>query len=288
MKASRFALERPRDLEEAGALLADAGGFAKVLAGGQSLGPMLNLRLVEPDLVVDVSGVAELRRFDREGETLVIGACCTHADIEDGRVPDVGADMLARVASGIAYRAVRNRGTIGGSLSHADPAADWLSALSALGATVEVASRTGRHRLAIGDFVTGALETALQADEVLAAVRIPMVPETARFGFLKHARKVGEFAHAIGAALIDPEHGTGRCVIGAIDAPPLVFPDASILFDGRIRRGFASEFDRSVADRALIEAGVVDPVARHVHVEILRRAVVQAAGEPIVETRAAA
>ena len=116
MKPARFALERPRDLASALAAIAGADRTTKIMAGGQSLGPMLNLRLVEPDRVIDISAVPELRRIDREGGSLVIGACVTHADIEDGRVPDVANGMMARVAAGIAYRAVRNRGTIGGAL----------------------------------------------------------------------------------------------------------------------------------------------------------------------------
>lgn len=276
MKPARFALERPRDLAEALALVADASGVVKIMAGGQSLGPMLSLRLVEPDLVVDIAAVPELRRFDHDGETLVIGACVTHSDLEDGRVPDIGTDLLARVAGGIAYRAVRNRGTIGGSLSHADPAADWVSALSALGAEIEVASRAGRRCLPIARFVTGALTTALAADDILVAVRIPVPSPTARFGYVKHARKIGEFAHAIGAVLIDPERGTGRAVIGAIEAPPIVMDDARLLFGGRIGVDFSSRFDTSVAVAAV--AAARDVVGRHVHVEILRRAVLQAAG----------
>lgn len=273
MKAASFALERPCDLGLALDLLAEPVGVVKVLAGGQSLGPMLNLRLVEPALVVDIAGIDELRRFDREGDTLVIGACVTHADIEDGRAPDVGTDMLARVASGIAYRAVRNRGTIGGSLSHADPAADWVSALSALGAEIEIASRAGRRRLPIERFVTGALQTALQPDELLVAVRLKGVSASARFGYVKHARKIGEFAHAIGAVLIDPERGVARAVIGAIDAAPVVFDQMTALLRGA---DSARDFDRGVADAALVTAGVSDPVDRHVHVEMLRRAFVQA------------
>ena len=128
MKPARFAMERPRDLAAALAMIAGADGTTKIIAGGQSLGPMLNLRLIEPDRVIDISAVPELRRIDRADGALVIGACVTHADIEDGRVPDVANGMMARVAAGIAYRAVRNRGTIGGSLAHADPAADWVSA----------------------------------------------------------------------------------------------------------------------------------------------------------------
>ncbi len=218
MKPARFAMERPRDLDAALAMIAGADGATKIMAGGQSLVPMLNLRLVEPDRVIDISGVPELRRVDRANGSLVIGACVTHADIEDGRVPDVANGMMARVAAGIAYRAVRNRGTIGGSLAHADPAADWVSALSALGAEVEIASRSRKgRRVAIGEFVRGALDVALAADELLTAVRLPVLPPSARWGYFKHCRKVGEFAEAIGAVVIDPEAGWGRAVIGAVE-----------------------------------------------------------------------
>ena len=116
MKAAAFAYQRPADLYAALALLADAGGTTKIIAGGQSLGPMLNLRLVEPDLIVDISGLSELKQAERRGDELVIGACITHGDIEDGRIPDVTRGAMQRVAGAIAYRAVRNRGTIGGSL----------------------------------------------------------------------------------------------------------------------------------------------------------------------------
>ncbi len=177
MKPARFAMERPRDLAVALSMIADADGTTKIMAGGQSLGPMLNLRLVEPGRIVDISGVPELRRIERADGSLVIGTCVTHADIEDGRVPDVANGMMARVAAGIAYRAVRNRGTIGGSLAHADPAADWVSALSALAAEVEIASRArGSRRIAIGEFVVGAMDVALAADEIVTAVRLPALP----------------------------------------------------------------------------------------------------------------
>src|ERR1700736_710613 len=138
MKAAAFAYERPPDLNAALALMAEADGMTKIMAGGQSLGPMLNLRLVEPDLIIDIAGLSELKQAERSGDELVIGACITHGDIEDGRIPDVSRGALQRVASAIAYRAVRNRGTIGGSLSHADPAADWVSALAALGEKVSL------------------------------------------------------------------------------------------------------------------------------------------------------
>jgi aerobic carbon-monoxide dehydrogenase medium subunit len=277
MKPARFAMERPRDLAAALAMIAGADSTTKIIAGGQSLGPMLNLRLIEPDRVIDISAVPELRRIDRADGALVIGACVTHADIEDGRVPDVANGMMARVAAGIAYRAVRNRGTIGGSLAHADPAADWVSALSALGAEVEIASRARKgRRVALGEFVLGALDVAIAPDELVTAVRVPALPRSARWGYVKHCRKVGEFADAIGAVVIDPERGHGRAVIGAVEAAPIVIEDARALFGGAIGPSFASRFDASAADAALAAAGMSDPVDRHVHITVLRRAIVQA------------
>jgi aerobic carbon-monoxide dehydrogenase medium subunit len=281
MKPVDFALARPRSLAEALALLAETSGITKIIAGGQSLGPMLNLRLVEPNLIVDISALAELRRCGRENGALVIGACVTHADIEDGRVADIGNGMLARVAAGIAYRAVRNRGTIGGSLAHADPAADWITALSVFGAEVEIASQRGVRRLPLARFVTGALATALDPDELLVAVHVPIPASGAGFGYVKHARKVGEFAHALGAALIDRESGTARAVIGAIDAPPIVFGDARVLLGGRDTSDIAARFDRDVAIARLRDASVTDPAEQHVHAEILRRALLQASGTPV-------
>jgi len=132
MKAARFDYARARSLAHAVELLGGGDGFVKLLAGGQTLGPMLNLRLVQPDLLVDVSKLDETRRWSEEGGAILIGAGVTHAAIEDGALPGPTGAILAGIAAGIAYRAVRNRGTIGGSLAHADPAADWLSSLAAL------------------------------------------------------------------------------------------------------------------------------------------------------------
>ncbi len=287
MKPAPFRIERPRTIADAVALLASSGDGAKVIAGGQSLGPMLNLRLATPDLIVDLSGIDELRTVREEAGHMVYGALVTHADVEDGRAPDVGTNILRRVAGGIAYRAVRNRGTMGGSLAHADPAADWVNALSVLGAEVEIAGPSGTRRLPMSVFLAGALATALEPGEILVGVRVPKVPATARFGYVKHCRKVGEFAHAIGAVLIDPAAGTGRALMGAIDAPPLVFADAAPLFGGRIDAGFAARFDAPAADAALAAAGLTDVVDRHVHVEVLRRAAAQASGL-FTDTRSAA
>ena len=277
MKAAAFAYERPTDLSTALALVARADGTAKIIAGGQSLGPMLNLRLVEPDLVIDISGLSELKFAERRGNELVIGACVTHGDIEDGRIPDVTRGAMQRVASAIAYRAVRNRGTIGGSLSHADPAADWISALSALGAKVSLRSAAGARDLLVEEFITGALESALHPGEILEAVRVPAMTPSARWGYVKACRKSGEFAHAMAAVLIDPERATARAVIGALDAAPIVLRDAAELFGGRITGDFKQQFDARVADAILTKAGVANAADRHIHVTVLRRAITEAA-----------
>jgi len=277
MKAASFAYQRPSDLQAALTITAETGDAAKIIAGGQSLGPMLNLRLVSPDLIIDISGLSELKQAERSGDDLVIGACITHGDIEDGRIPDVTRGAMQGVAANIAYRAVRNRGTIGGSLSHADPAADWVSALAALGAKVTLRSRSGERQLAIEAFVTGALATALQPGEMVVSVRVPAMRPSARWGYVKACRKPGEFAHAIAAVLIDPDAATARMVIGAIDAAPIVPGDAAALFGGRISDDFSRQFDPRAADALLLQAGVTDAVARHIHVAVLTRAVREAA-----------
>jgi aerobic carbon-monoxide dehydrogenase medium subunit len=276
MKSAPFAYERPSSLEAAIALMAETKASAKLMAGGQSLGPMLNLRLVQPDVIIDITGLAELRQAGRDGDELVIGACVTHGDIEDGRIGDVTRGAMQRVASGIAYRAVRNRGTIGGSLSHADPAADWVSALPALGAKIRLRGPTGRRDLAIEDFITGALETALGENEIVEAVRVPAMHASARWAYVKACRKPGEFAHAIAAVMVDPDAESARVVIGAIEAPPIVLADASVLFGGRITGNFKREFAATTADALLVKAGIASAADRHIHISILRRAIEEA------------
>jgi carbon-monoxide dehydrogenase medium subunit len=277
MKAAAFAYERPSDLNAALSLMAKATGITKIIAGGQSLGPMLNLRLVEPDLIVDITGLSELKQAERSGDELVIGACITHGDIEDGRIPDVTRGAMQRIAGAVAYRAVRNRGTIGGSLSHADPAADWVSALSALGAKVMLRGITGARYLAVEEFVTGALESALLPGEIVEAVHVPVMAPSARWGYVKACRKPGEFAHAIAAVLIDPAAATARAVIGALDAAPIVLGDAAALFGGRVTGDFKAQFDARIADAILIKAGIANKADRHIHVTVLRRAINEAA-----------
>ena len=277
MKPAPFDYQCPRDLREALLLLADAGASTKIIAGGQSLGPMLNLRLVEPELIVDISALAELKLVERRGDELVLGACVTHADIEDGRVADVTRGAMQDVAANIAYRAVRNRGTLGGSLAHADPAADWISALAALGARLTLRNSAGTRSIEMDKFIVAALEPALRPGEIIETIHVPARAASAQWGYVKSCRKVGEYAHAIGAVLIDPEAATARLVIGAIEAAPIVISDPSELFGGRIAADYKERFDVRTADAILAKAGLANAAQRHIHVTVLKRAIREAA-----------
>ncbi|ROO26952.1 carbon monoxide dehydrogenase, partial [Salinisphaera orenii MK-B5] len=193
MKAIDYRIEPATGVDAAVAAL-QANEFAQPIAGGQSLGPMLNLRLAQPECVVDIASIEALKGARIEGDDLVIGALVTHAAIEDGLIDDVTRGMLARVARGIAYRAVRNSGTIGGSLCHADPAADWIAALAALGATLDITGPNGSRCIAAGEFMVSAFETRLEAGEILVGVRVPALSAEAGWSYRKFCRKTGEFA----------------------------------------------------------------------------------------------
>ena len=227
MKPVAFDYTRPGSVAEALQMLA-GNRQAKVLAGGQTLGPMLNLRLAQPALLVDITRIPELAAVGEDADAITIGATVTHAAIEDGRVPDPTGGFLGRVARGIAYRAVRTRGTIGGSLAHADPAADWLSCLVALNAEVLIAGPDGTRRVALAGFVRGALETELSETELLTAVRIPRFSRWARFGLHKICRKTGEFADAIGVAVHDPERQPTRLGASTATGGPIVVEDVTL------------------------------------------------------------
>ena len=250
--------------------------MVKFLAGGQSLGPMLNLRLVQPDLLVDITAIAELKRVEETADGITIGSCITHADIEDGRVPDVTRGALRTVAAGIAYRAVRNRGTIGGSIVHADPSADWLSALAALGASAIARSGQGDRRIPIDTFMLGVFESSLKPGEVVTAIHVPRLSHAARWGYYKACRKTGEFAHAIGAFVRDPARSVCRAVIGATGARPIVLTDAEGLFTHT--SGAAAVINVDLVRKTMSARGLTDPIDQQVHLAVLRRAIAQADG----------
>jgi carbon-monoxide dehydrogenase medium subunit len=263
MKPAPFDYVRPADWSAALALLA-AG--ARPVAGAQSLGPMLNLRVATPERLADLRHLPGYAGVTVGGDTVRIGAGTTHATIEDGTVPGRLGAILAGVARHIAYRAVRNRGTLGGSLAHADPAADWVAVLPAFPGFAIAVGPQGERRIPLAGFVPGVMETALRPDELLQAVELPVLPEATRWGHWKFCRKPGEFSKATACVLAVPG-AAPRAVLAALDAAPLVIPDASALLAAP-----AADADRIVAGLAL-----EDPWRAALARTALHRAVEQAA-----------
>jgi aerobic carbon-monoxide dehydrogenase medium subunit len=256
-----------KDVAAANALLAQADG-AKPIAGGQSLGPMLNLRLARPSALVDISRAADIRGALDEGDAILYGGAVTHAEIEDGVVPDATPGWLAAVARRVAYRAVRNRGTIGGSLAHADPAADWVNVLTALGGEVLLACTGTSRTVALSKFFIGPFATVLAPDEVITGVRVVKRGAAARWGYWKFCLKVGDFAKASAAVLIDPERNETRVLLGAIERPPVLLSDPAALLSGA----------RALADVVKEAAPHLSEESHALHVAALRRAIAMAKG----------
>jgi carbon-monoxide dehydrogenase medium subunit len=244
MKPAAFEYVRPKGVAEAIALLSQAHGDAQVLAGGQSLVAMMNLRVASPDLLVDIARLEELQACSEASDHVSLGACVTHAAIEDGRVPDPSRGLMPSVAANLAYRAVRTRGTLGGSLALSDPAADWPAVMSALDARVMLRGPAGLRAVAAVEFATGTYATVRAADEIIESVRIPKLSARARWGYAKFCRKSGEFAHSIAAVVRDPERDYARVVLGAVEGPPIVLARASKLLLAGDGRGC----ERAIAD----------------------------------------
>ncbi len=201
MYPSRFRYEAPRSLGEAISLLRDGGDYAKVLAGGQSLVPLMKLRFASPDLVVDINNVPGLdyHRADPDG-TLRIGALCRHADLERSALLAGTQPTMAAAAPLIADPIVRTRGTLVGSLCHADPQGDWASVLTALGGSVVAQGPAGKRTIPLDGFVTGPFENVLAPDEIAVEALVPPARGTRAGGYLKLERRVGDFA-TVGVAV---------------------------------------------------------------------------------------
>ncbi len=196
MKASAFDYARATSVDDALRLLAAHGQAAKVLAGGQSLMPAMNLRLISPDIVVDIGGLSELKGIAVHGSTLHIGALTRHADLLRSSEVATHAPLLAEAVAHVAHPAIRNRGTIGGSLAHADPAAELPACMLALDAAIVASGRRGERRIAATDFFTGIFETALASDELLVAIELPTVQKNSAYFFHEFARRHGDYAMA--------------------------------------------------------------------------------------------
>jgi carbon-monoxide dehydrogenase medium subunit len=239
VKAGRFSYHRAESIAQAIELASRYDGAAKLMAGGQSLMPMMNLRMSVAEQVIDISGIAALRDCHFVEDRFFFGAGVTHAMIEDGRVEDPTRGYLRHVAAGIAYRSVRNRGTVGGSLAHADPAADWPAALLALDAVALIEGPEGERQVPLAEFQRGLMETSLGAAEVLKGVLVPRLSAGARWSYRKFCRKVGEFAHSIGAVVLDPALGMANVVVGAVGGKPVRLAKVS----ARLAQGLPAKDD---------------------------------------------
>jgi len=249
MKAAPFDYVRPVTLDAAFAALTENGVNSALIAGGQSLLPMLNLRVAIVDLLVDIGRLDELKEITLTPDSLRIGALTTHAAIEDCKLPDVTNGLMQRVAAGISYRAIRHHGTIGGSVALADPAADWPACMMALGAMVHIANRFGGRTERVEEFIRGAFETSLAPGEVVLALEVPRNPEP-RWGFAKVTRKSGAFANSIAVAVARDQ--TVTVVLAAGAARPLRMSKVGALAatgtEPALREAIAADLARHIPD----------------------------------------
>ena len=274
MKPAPFAYIRPASLDDALRLLAGAGESMPI-AGGQSLVPLLALRMSSPERLIDIGRLDALRKVAENATSVTIGAGITHAEIEDGHVPDPANGLMRRIAGGIAYRAIRNQGTIGGSVALADPAADWPSCLTALRATVRIVGPNGERTMLVTELIEGVFATALGRGELIVGFDIPKLPPAARVGFAKVARKTGAFAMSLAIVVVDG--GTARIVLGGAGTRPLMLSSTAQAFtavdavdavDGSLRAAIAHDLDAIHTE--------VDAYARRLHTATILRAIAEA------------
>ena len=259
MKPAPFEYHAPDDLQEVLATLAELGDEAKILAGGQSLVPMLNLRLARFGHLVDIGRVAELRGIERDNGSLVVKAGTRDAVVEFD--PTVAADvpLLAAVTPYIGHFQIRNRGTIGGSLVHADPAAEYPAVAVALDATFDLVSASGARSVPASAFFTGVWSTALEEDELLRSIAFPVWSGRCGFGVAEFARRHGDFAIAgsVAAVALDDRDAVSRCAIAVFGASgtPVRATAAEAAVAGRV----GADVDPADVGRVAIDA--IDDVA---------------------------
>ncbi|OBF07201.1 carbon monoxide dehydrogenase [Mycobacterium sp. ACS4054] len=218
MKPAAFEYHRPDTVEDAVGLLAELGDDAKILAGGQSLVPMLAMRLAYFDHLIDISRLAELQGIERRGEELWIGAGTTETAVGTDAQVRQDVPLLTRATPFVGHFQIRNRGTLGGSIAHADAAGEYPAVALTLDAVMEVASPRGRREIAAADFFAGVWETTMESDEVLTGVRFPVWNGRCGFAIEEFARRHGDFAiaGALVAVQLDDDDRVSRCGIGLL------------------------------------------------------------------------
>ena len=226
MFAAEFEYRKAGSIAEAVQLLSDNPG-AKILAGGHSLIPLMRFRLARPEVVIDIGGIANLRGITVSGDTINIGALTTHAEIAASADVQRANGLLAEAAGGIGDPAVRNRGTIGGNLAHADPASDWATVLTALGASVSAQGPSGSRTIAVADLVEDAFTTVLAEDELITTVSVPVLAANQRAEYAKMAHPASFYAVVGGAVVVtmDGDRCTAASVaVGGLTPRPVKAP----------------------------------------------------------------
>lgn len=283
MKPAPFDLHRPDRLEEALELLADvAADGGVVLAGGQSLVPMMAFRMAAPPHLVDINGISALDRLAVKDGALVIGATVRHAAFHRFAAPGPLGTALARMSRHIAHYPIRLRGTFCGSLANADPASEWCLAAATFGAEIVAARRDGRRTIPFDGFLDGVMTTALEPDEIIVEARLPLQPEDARIGFYEFSRRAGDYAMGMSLAAFRVSDGVvteARIGLGAIEAHARRIPEAEAALIGRAPDDRA--FRAAAAAAAAVDP-LDDPVTSAEHrVElaavVVRRALERAA-----------
>jgi CO/xanthine dehydrogenase FAD-binding subunit len=251
MKPAPFQMFRPESLADALAMVAEHADDVRLLAGGQSLVPLLNFRLAAPAVIVDLNRVRQLAGVRREGDTLWIGAMTRQQDILENPLVAEAAPLLQKAATQVGHLQTRNRGTVGGSVAQADPSAELPLALTVLDATLTVVSARGARDLPVRSFFQHAMVTELEADEILTEIAVPVAGQGQRSTFREFARRHGDFAIVAAAMIVE---STGAAVaLGGIEPTPRLCPAvAEALASGAIDAG---ALDRAIdADLADVEA----------------------------------
>lgn len=237
MKPAAFVYHRPESIAEVTQLLADlADQNVRILAGGQSLVPMMAFRLARPDHLVDINAVRDLNVLRVDQSELRIGALVRHKGLEQVAGAGATGDLLARVLPSIAHFPIRTRGTFCGSIAHADPASEWCLVSVALGARILLASLDGTREISASEFFEGSMSTAARSSEVLSEVRLPLLPAGTRIGFQEFARRRGDFALSMVLTTFRLEQGLihDPCIaVGGAEDRPRRFASAETILAGR-------------------------------------------------------
>jgi aerobic carbon-monoxide dehydrogenase medium subunit len=274
MKPAPFIRHVPKTIDEALKILAEvAPQDGRVLAGGQSLVPIMAFRLAKPAHLVDINDIAGLDKIAGDGKFLTIGACVRHAAFHKSVTDNPLGRLLRTVAHHIAHYPIRMRGTFCGSLAHADPASEWCLVAATLDATLVARSTRGERSIAAKQFFTGIMSTALAEDELLVEARLPLLANDARFGFNEFSRRAGDFAMAAALATYRLQSGKisdARVGLGGAEPSPRRIPEAEAALNGQAPGDKAF---RAAAEAAAI---TIDPLEDHQTTAEYRRDLVRA------------